>query len=152
MVKKISRLRKYLTSFWDTNFLFSNVFIPLIVLTGYFIVFSLLLPQGVNKLFAEKSWRLTLLLAGLVGAVTFALFVSRKGKQSSFEQSKEKISSVDLILILLPMMPVVQYVVSNQVLLSWIEILYVLTIFFGFSFLFVIAIPMLLRGVASSRT
>lgn len=135
------------------------VLIPLIVLTLYFVSFSWflswLLPEyaiNVNAIFANKAWKYLLLLAAGLYLIFFALFRIIKGTKLTFENSIEKLHISDLILILLPLTPVVQYILNNQDILSPLGLLYVLAVFSGFSLIFIIVIPILLGPVISTKT
>lgn len=152
MAKQISAVRRYWSRLWNSQFIFSNAFVPLIVLSLYLILFAYFLPEGVNKVFAEKSWRYTGGLAGVAGLVLLAQFRGNKGWKPAIKEQGGKIDSSDLILLLLPLMPVVQYIITNRDILTPVQIVYLLAVFLAFSVLFVILIPKLLGGIASTRT
>src|SRR3989337_3747156 len=152
MAKTDSAAKQYLSKFWDARYLFSNAFIRLLALSLYLITFAYLLPDGVNKVFAAKSWKYILALAGVAGLVSLALFRGNKRKKPVIKQQIEKIMASDLILLLLPLMPVVQYAISNRDILSGWQMVYLLGVFLAFSLLFVVLIPQLLGGFASTRT
>src|SRR3990172_4546635 len=152
MAKKSSAFKQGASRFWDAGFIFSNGFVPLVVLSLYLILFAYLLPDGVNKVFAHKSWKYTILLAGVAGMVSLVLFRSSKRRRPVIKKQVEKITPSDLILLLLPLMPVVQYIIPNREILSLAQIAYVLGVFLAFSLLFVVLIPKLLGGFASTRT
>lgn len=151
-----------------------RVVIPLVALTLYCVLFSLflswLLPEyhaNVNAAFVNIAWKYSLLAAGLY-LVFFKLWPiferyvvvqedkekkrpskRKKGKKQAFKNSIEKF---DFILILLPLTPVVQYILSNQDTLSPLGSLYVFAVFAVFSVLLVIAVPALLGIIGSTRT
>ena len=152
MAKQTSASKRYWAGLWNAQFIFSNAFVPLIVLSVYLILFAYFLPDGVNKVFAHKSWKYTILLAGVAGMVSLVLFRSSKRRRPVIKKQVEKITPSDLILLLLPLMPVVQYIIPNREILSLAQIAYVLGIFLAFSLLFVVLIPKLLGGAASTQT
>ncbi len=137
-----------------------HVLIPLVVLTLYFVSFSLflswLLPDeygvNVNAVFVNRAWRYSLLLAAALYLVFFVLFKIKKGNRLTFGNSIQKLCVSDFILILLPLTPVVQYILHNQDILSPLGSLYVSAVFVVFSILFIIVIPTLLGIVASTKT
>ena len=93
---------------WEVNFFFSNVLVPISVLVLYFVSFRFLLsqildtPNGVNYVFASRSWRYFSLLL-VVSCVIFLLIAKRKkGEKLIIKKSNARVSRVDLILILLP--------------------------------------------------
>jgi len=141
-----------------------------------------LLPEheetNVNAVFASDAWKGSLAVAGfyVVLLVLFGLYVifepyidryvlryifgegykenevpltTKKGNRLAF---KNRIEKFDFILILLPLTPVVQYILSNQDTLSPLGSLYVFAVFAVFSVLFVIAVPTLLGIIGSTKT
>ena len=150
MASKFTAVKKYFSKFWDAGFVFQNAFIPLAVLTLYFVLSSYLLPGGVNQIFAEESWKLSLILAVGSGMLVFALW-KLKGI-FLLKKSTEKVSAPDLTLILLPLTPVVQYILNNQDILSVLQSFYVLGIFAIFSAFFILVVPKLFSLFGSART
>ena len=161
-----------------------HVLIPLVVLTLYFVSFSLflswLLPEydtTVNTDFVSSAWKYTLVAAGLYliflvlfrALRTFYLvferhllveghkenrtaFETRGAKKLALKTLKNSIEKLDFILILLPLAPVLQYIVNNQDILSPLGALYVFAVFLGFSVLFIIVIPTSLGITGSTKT
>ena len=136
-----------------------HVLIPLTVLTLYLVSFtffySWLLPEysrNVNAVFVSRAWKYSLLLAAVSYLIFFVLFKRTKGSKLTFGDSIEKVGAIDFILILLPLTPVLQYILNNQDILSPLASLYVLAAFVVFAVLFVIAIPRLLGIVGSTKT
>ena len=141
-----------------------RVLVALILLTLYFVSFSLflswLMPEdstSVNSVFASRAWKFSLSAAGLyliLYAVYFLAQGYRKKRVSETETTalKDGIEWFDLILILLPLTPVVKYILSNQDILTPLGSLYVLVVFAAFSALFVFAVPVLLGFIGSTKT
>lgn len=133
--------------------------IPLTVLTLYFVSFSFFLPWllpeykiNVNAVFVDRAWKYSLILAAVSYLIFFVIFKTTKGNKLTFGDSIEKVRVIDFILILLPLTPIVQYILNNQDILSTLGSLSVLAVFVAFSALFVIAIPTLLGIVGSTKT
>ena len=152
-VIKLFRTAVILDTKW-THFL-----IPLVVLTLYFVSFSWflswLLPEysaNVNAVFVNKSWKVSFLLAAGLYLIFFIFFKIKKGNKLTFENSIEKLCVSDFFLILLPLTPVVQYILNNQDILSPLGSVYVFTVFVIFSVLFIIVTPTLLGIVGSTKT
>ena len=125
--------------------------IPLTVVTLYFVSLSLFLSWliteytvYVNGVFVAYAWQYSLILAGVSYLLFLVIFKATKGNKPMFEDSVEKVGALDCILVLLPLTPVVQYIVNNQDILSPSGSLYILAVFVAFSVLFVIGIPALL--------
>ncbi|MGA8849153.1 MAG: hypothetical protein WB564_04920 [Dehalococcoidia bacterium] len=133
--------------------------IPLTVLTLYFVSFSLflswLLPEysrNVNATFVDRAWKYSFILAAVSYLICSVIFRTTKGNKLIFGDSIERVRAIDFILILLPLTPVVQYILNNQDILSPLGSLCILAVFAVFSVLFVIAIPTLLGIVGSTKT
>jgi uncharacterized membrane protein len=133
--------------------------IPLTVLTLYFVSLSFFLSWliteytvYVNGVFVEYAWKYSLILAAFSYLLFFVIFKATKGNKLMFEDSIEKVRAIDFILVLLPLTPVVQYIVNNQDILTPAGSLYILAVFVVFSVLFVIGIPALLGIVGRTKT
>ncbi len=133
--------------------------IPLAVLTLYFaalsLVLSVIVPEyadNVNAAFAGKSWRFFLLLTVVFSLVFLFGFRLAGDKKTPLPTERGRFRAADLLLVLLPLSPVVEYVINNQDILTPRGSLYVLIVFFVFSGLFAIVIPVLLGRFASLRT
>lgn len=142
---------------FEGNFFFSNILVPSVVLFVYLVSFEYLIspvlniPNGVNTVFVSRSWRYFSFV--LVGAlIIFSIIIFRNGGKIAFTKSDEKTSSGDLILLLLPLTPVVQYIINNQDILSPLGSLSVLFFFALFSSIYIFVIPAALGFVGSTRT
>jgi len=158
-----------------------QVLVTLVALPLYFVSFSWflhwLLPEhetNVNAVLASDAWKGSLAVAGfyVVFLVIVGLYIilepyigryilvdGRKGNKAPLKTKKSKklafknsIEKFDFILILLPLTPVVQYILSNQDTLSPLGSLYVFAVFAGFSVLFVIVVPALLGIIGPTKT
>jgi hypothetical protein len=132
--------------------------IPLTILTLYFVSLSFFLSWliteytvYVNGVFVEYAWKYCLILAAISYLIFFVIFKTTKGNKLMFEDSIEKVRAIDFILVLLPLAPVVQYIVNNQDILSPSGSLCILAVFVAFSLLFVIGIPALLGIVGRAK-
>lgn len=140
---------------------------------------SWLLPEygtNVNAAFVDGAWKFSLLAAGLY-LVFLALFKlyrilepyivvqdhkekkptlkTKKGNRLAFKNRLafgNRIEKFDFILVLLPLTPVVQYILNNQDILSPLGSLCVFAVFVVFSVLFIIVVPTLLGAVGSTKT
>ena len=141
---------------WEVNFIYTNVLVPLVVLVLYCISFaylsSRLLIEGVNFVFAERLWKLGLLLLVGVYLIYFVIIKFKKDDRFTFKYSNEKLLVRDFLLLLLPLTPVVQYILNNQGILHPLDSLFVLVFFVLFSGLYIFVIPLLLGIVGSTRT
>jgi len=107
---------------------------------------------NVNTSFCSEAWKITLICAAVLFLILIVTTMLTKEKKNLFEFRGEKIYISDLILILLPLTPIVQYILNNQDILSLPGSFYIIAIFAAFSVLFIFVIPMLLGIVVSNRT
>lgn len=151
MTRNIAVVKNYFSKFLDAGFLISNVVIPLVVLATYCLLLSAILPNGVNRNFASRSWGYFLALAAVSGLLGLVLW-QREKKIKPSARKGEMISWSDLILLFLPMMPVVQYIIRNIEILYLEQIVLVMVMFLAFSLVLIFVIPKFLRRLASERT
>ena len=151
MTKRFWFFKKYFLRFWDTGFIFRNVFVPLAVLSLYLFFLSRFLSVGVSQNFSRDLLTLTFSVWILVGLLVFILWKLKIGKLE-FRKAEEKITGRDLVLVLLPLTPIVQYILSNQDILSPLTSLYLLGFFVLLLSIFIIGFPILLGFLGSSRT
>ncbi|KAA3644819.1 MAG: hypothetical protein DWQ07_15555 [Chloroflexi bacterium] len=146
-----------MNKFWEANFFFQNMFIPLAVLALYFFTLAQLLssslfqPIGINYVFASRSWPYVLGLVLVIFLVFFVVNRIRGGERLVFKRSTEKLSAGDLLLLLLPITPIIQYVINNQDILSPLDSLGVVTFFVLFSGIYVFGMPALLSWLGSVK-
>jgi hypothetical protein len=136
---------------WTKGFFVSHLLIPLALLSFYFAVSSLLLPEGVNKVFVTRSAKYAVPIAVLLGA---AYIATRRKTGLSRQPSGVPgagLAPGDLILLLLPLTPVVQYLLNNNDILSRLESTFLFCFFALLASLPVVAIPVLLRDTGSMR-
>jgi hypothetical protein len=145
-----------LKRFFKVNFFFSNVLVPgvaLVLYCGFFAYLSShFLLEGVNYFFVSRLGKYALFVMVGVVLTFFVILWTKKGSELSFKYSNEKFYSGDFLFLLLPLTPVVQYVLNNQEILSPLETLYVLIFFLFFSGIYIFAIPALLRIIIPTRT
>ncbi len=136
------------------SFIFSNLFIPGLLLALYFLAYSLatelLNIEGVNTVFSDRSWKI--LLPVLIILVLACLYQKLRNSETVFQKRKKtKLKLLDLVLILLPLTPIVQYIISNHGILSSRDVLIILGFFSFSSFLFILLIPKLLGTFSSVK-
>lgn len=147
----LSLLKKNL----NANSFFSNVLVPVILLVCYCSSFAYLssrfLVEGVTYFFVSRTTKYALLL--LVGTILLflAALITKSSGRLTFQYSKEKIQPKDLLLLLLPLTPIVQYVLRNQATLSPADSIYVLIAFTLFSSFYVFVIPAALGVIVQIR-
>jgi len=128
---------------------------------SFYFLLSWLSPEYIKYVKAVFAYRdravilslfILLLATGLyILFIALKIFQEKKrGNQPT--DSKERLLISDFVLVLLPLTPVVQYILNNHEILSPLGSLYVLAAFAAFSALLVIVIPALLGVVGSTST
>jgi len=135
----------------EASFLFSHILIPLGVLSIYLVPLMFLLPGGVNKAFATQSAKIFIPVTIISFIVYFSVLRLRKRKVEFFRTSKEEFHASDLVLPLLPLTPVVQYLINNSEILSWFEGIVIFFIFLLFASLMIFVVPLIFRKIGSVR-
>jgi len=148
----MAKIKRYTSSFWNAGFLLSHALVPLVVVTLYCVVLAYLLPEGVNKVFTGRAWKFFLSLAVAVDLLAFVLWKFDKSTQLVFGKETGDVGLRDFVLLLLPLTPVVQYVIHNQDILSPVTSLSVFGIFAFMAACIVIVIPKLVGFLGSART
>ena len=171
MVKPIANQIKHLV-FYNTNYVLLNkwlrhLIVPLAILTVYFIAFYYFIPlfipeyrNCVNYHFVRIAFKGSLLLLILSVGLYFVFIIFTKIKKLNTPKlnnwiekvfSSEKFYISDFLLILLPLTPVIQYIINNQDILPMTDSLYVFLIFFIFSAIFIYVIPVLVGLIGSAK-
>ena len=147
----LSKLSKLFTA----NFLFTNLLIPLTLLMMYCYFFAFInshyLLKGVNFNFTNRLSKYLLIILVIASLLAIFLHLSRKDVGSETNTHNDRVSIRHLPLLLLPLTPVVQYLINNQEILSSLEILLVIGFFILFSSLYIFAIPELMRKFSSTQ-
>ena len=147
-------------NFFLKNLFSANIFIKSIIalatLCSYMLCFYILFsyeffPKGINYQFVRKSWMLLLMLMGLLAFVFFIYSYLARKTDFKYTNSAEGFYGKDLLLSMLPMTPIVQYIILNQDILSSFDSIMLFAVFFVVSFIISFLVPMVL-GIIGSRT
>ena len=145
---------------WDrllTKHMISDILIPLITLVTFclsFVFFSSTirsLPDNVTYLFVTRFLILLLIFISIY-ALILVFFKVRYEKEHISKDTSDKLSVGDSILLLVPLTPVVQYLINNQNILSQIDNLHVLAYIAIFSSIYIFVIPHLFSRLSTART
>ena len=136
-------------------------FIPLVALTAYCALYYkfvnwLIEPdyaKNVNAHFAYKTCIYSSLLAAASCLIFIILYLhcTDKDNRPKIIVSPEKIYTGDAFLLLLPLTPIVRYLINNQDILSLNGFLYVVTVFTTFSAVLLFVFPLVLGFISSTR-
>ena len=153
--KLIETLKKNMKS----EHFFPNILVPLLVLALYFgsflIFISRYLTSGVNYFFILFFLKyLIFVISGLVVAhfIYYLIFIKNKHEKLVFNRTNQKFSFNDIFLLLLPLVPVMQYVLNNLDIVGFQESFKVLIYFVLFSGLYIYVFPVLFARFFSLRT
>ncbi len=147
---------KLLKRFFEINFFFANILLPALVLALYCWSFTFISSQfmlkGVNYDFTSKLGKYILYF--VIGAmlVFILLMTTDRGGKLSFKFTPEKYFITDALLLLLPLTPIVQYILVNNAILSVKESFYVIALSLLVFGIYTFAIPMVLRVFMPTRT
>jgi hypothetical protein len=135
-------------------FIFYNLFIPSLLLTLYFLFYSLttdlLNIEGVNTFFSDRAWIILLPITTLLALACIYLMM-HNSENLLQKRTKSKIALLDLVQLLFPLTPIVQYIVVNYGILSVMDMLIILGFFSFLSFLLIFLIPKLLGAFSPTR-
>jgi hypothetical protein len=131
------------------SFLLYSIIIPLVGLILYCLLFQFLSTQfiqveGVTYIFIGRLLRLSLLVLAAIGVLFIGLCLVRKTNLSNFKFSYfiQRFDFKELALLLLPLAPIVQYLVMNSDTLSFLDDVIILSFFLLIAVIFVLIIPM----------
>jgi len=131
--------------------IFVNTFIALSVLVLYMLLSIRFLPEGINKTFVTRfSIRIIILMIVLFFAF-FLYFSLKRNRHILYKNTVESFYYSDVLLLLLPMTPIVQYIILNQYMLSFFDNIMLISIFLGLALILSFIIPFIF-GIFSSRT
>ncbi len=138
---------------------FLEFLVPLLALTVYLVLFSMFLawlvpgePAHVTSVFINRFWKLAAVGSAAAILVFGILCRLARRSESACENPVQSLRWGDGILILLPLAPVVQYVLNNQNILSPGGSLFLLGVFGAFSALFIIGVPAALSRFGRVRS
>ncbi|HQP61274.1 MAG TPA: hypothetical protein PKX41_08695, partial [Anaerolineaceae bacterium] len=150
-MKNSSIIKKIL----DVNFLVHHLFVPVLLLTVYCGTFAYVsaryLPAGVNQVFTDRLWKYLLGLLAVLLVLTVLAWVFDKNNRLSFRKFTVDLHPVDFLFLLLPLTPVVQYMVNNETILSLTDIALTVGFFIIFSSVYIFIIPVLFGFLRSTR-
>jgi hypothetical protein len=140
---------------WKNNPLIADVLFPMAILVIYCVSFKYLsawlLPESVNYVFVSKIWKYVALIFVFVCLIAFISSKLNINLKLNFMRSFDGIIVSDLLLLLLPLTPVLQYILNNQDILSPGGSIFVFVFFMLISSVFILVVPWLLRSVGSTR-
>jgi len=119
------------------------------IITVYFLLSSWLIPPGVNNVFTTKVSKYLIPLSIFIYGASILINRSMKVKASLIKPSSIILSSLDILLILLPLTPITQYIASNKSILSSTESVLVFVFFALLLLLPIVIVPFLLKNLTS---
>lgn len=138
------------TFFHPSTFL--QLTFTLIMLNGYFFVGNKFLPEGgLNQHFIEKLFGFLQMFSVFI-LFSFIVLIWIKGREKFvFKKKGEPIVAKDFILLALPLTPIMQYILANQNILSFLDSFIIFGLFFIISSVCCIIIPWILSPLVSQK-
>ncbi len=122
-----------------------NFIAPLLLLSAYLFPLYVILPGGINQRFTQTLLCTTFFLT-VASALSYLVLRNFRPLSSAGEASiGGEFRASDVLLLLLPLNPVVQYILLNRDILLWYDILAIIAIFALASSITILIIPQLLR-------
>ncbi len=136
----------------------SQVVISLVVSALYCLSFAFLLDRllpdnnlNVTRNFIGAVWKILLATATILSLLIFLLSKTGRDDKPIFSNKSVFLSPADVVLVLLPLTPIVQYVLNNQNILSLSGSLLVVGVFAVFTMVFVLFIPTLFSKFGAAK-
>lgn len=128
---------------------FINMLMACAMLLTYMLIASRFLPEGINAVFVSRAWKYVLVLM-VSGFLMFPGFVYvLKVKTFSYSKTLEKFKAQDVMVLLLPITPIVQYLILNQDILNITDSIIIIIFFVALAFVTSCIVPWLLSTVGS---
>jgi len=152
MFKTIGRsIKQILEKVLNAGFILSSILIPLGVFSLYLTAASVLLPEGANQVFASRSSKTILPITNFLFIAYYSFIGLSKNKQQFSSDSDDKLFTGDLVLLLYPLTPVLQYMIFNAEILSWYEHIAIFCLFVIFVSIPILVVPLLFKNTGSTR-
>ena len=152
MFKTIGRsIKQILEKVLNAGFILSSILIPLGVFSLYLTAASVLLPEGANQVFASRSSKTILPITNFLFIAYYSFIGLSKNKQQFSSDSDDKLFTGDLVLLLYPLTPVLQYMIFNAEILSWYEHIAIFCLFVIFVSIPILIVPLLFKNTGSTR-
>jgi len=150
-----STANNFITKYLQPGFIFSNLFVPTALVVFYCGVYTLFLfelfPLNVNYYFSLDLFIDALLILLVLLVLLVAPRLLKKQKAVQHPPARSKVPHASSWILLLPLAPVIRYLLSNQETLSLLDAAIILAACLAFSFVFIIAIPALLSRYSPAR-
>lgn len=130
---------------------FADLFLASVMLWSYLAVASHFLPEGINAVFVSTLWKWMLALVSVLLFMVSVFFFGLKRQPLRDLKPLKIFKAQELVLLLLPMTPVVQYLLLNKNVLTGEDTVIVIAFFTALAFLSSLLVPWLF-SVAGNRT
>lgn len=147
--KFIGNLKKYKEKDLTAFFISSIVFIS--ILFVYSLIISLSLRRGVNADFTSFLWKILQYILALFVSVFLCYLLFVRKMVFSYKKKIESFQLKDFVLMLIPMTPVMQYILSNQGSLTILSSFLVFIFFAVIIAVFGVVVPVLLSKFAPKQ-
>ncbi len=122
--------------------------IPFALLAVYCVSFgpltSQFIPPGVNGDFATKFFKYVVGLLAFFTIMAITLLIIKKEKSIIGKSPWHRLSNWDILLLVIPLTPVFQYIVINRGILSFLDIIIIISFFTLCASVYIFIIPVLM--------
>lgn len=138
---------------WQT--IFYKILTPLVVFEFYLIVFSSItkhyVPNGVSAVFFHRMALYLLIPLSLSGILTGILYLTSKNRDDKLKLETEESYWWRLAFVLIPLLAILQYIITNSKGLYTSEILLTIAFSLAFCLILIFILPWLLKRIASPK-
>lgn len=146
---KNKSLKSFLTSLIRAELLFQVLMAGILFLAFIYLGLKLLPSPGLNVEYLTRLNPYVLYAVACVFIIfLFSIWIFNAG-EFNYLKKKEKFERLDLFLISLPLTPVIQYIISNQDILTFKDSFYLLNIFLFLSIFFIALVPVIISPILS---
>lgn len=129
------------------DYLFSALMVFLLTMI-YSLISIYILPEGINQVFVESLWKRLLLPVPPIVAALGAFVYFFQNKRFHYTKAFEPIEKQDWLFVLIPLLPIVKYIIANQEMLSFLNSILVVLPFALLSIGVCVLLPVFLSFLA----
>jgi hypothetical protein len=147
--------KNLLKSVWNVKVMFLYLLVPMMALafycSGFAYFTSRFLSKVISYFFTIDLLKLDLTLIGVVLLLFLVLLIRKGNTPTKIKFSLEKPETRHYFLLLLPLIPIVQYVITNQSILTGLDSIVVIAFFCLLTALLVLVFPSLTGNPSTAR-
>lgn len=134
----------------SANYIFKNLFVPNVIVTilSGTLAYSLtmLYHLGVNLFFSFSLFFLSMISLIIIIVCLFVLIIIKKDRSIKFKNDTNRNIFFDLLLLLIPLTPIVNYLYNNKETLPINDMVMIFLFFIIFLLIFIVLVPIILKN------